>query len=102
MEELLKIPTFPTLRAFMLDNVPEVFDIETFYVHMKKNMTTSFDLDFDESISDEYNERLLEITDEIITTKEFVYKPAFIFFRGLDYERLLKLHDLFCPGLELD
>uniref|UniRef100_A0A914PHP0 Uncharacterized protein n=1 Tax=Panagrolaimus davidi TaxID=227884 RepID=A0A914PHP0_9BILA len=95
MEELLKIPNFLTLHDFALKNVPEVFDIEAFYVHMKKNKTTSFDLDFDESISDEYMKRLNEITDEIIATKEFDYKPAFFDFRGLDDERQLMLEDIF-------
>uniref|UniRef100_A0A914P8G3 Uncharacterized protein n=1 Tax=Panagrolaimus davidi TaxID=227884 RepID=A0A914P8G3_9BILA len=95
MEELLKIPNFPTLQDFTLYNIPEVFDIEAFYVHMKKNKTTSFYFFFDESISDEYMKRLDEITDEIIATKEFDYKPAFIHFRGLDYERHKKLDDIF-------
>uniref|UniRef100_A0A914QSZ3 Uncharacterized protein n=1 Tax=Panagrolaimus davidi TaxID=227884 RepID=A0A914QSZ3_9BILA len=95
MEELLKIPHFPTLRDFILENVPEVFDIEAFYVHMKKNKTTNFDLDFDESISDGYMKRLDEITDEIIATKEFDYKPSLLYFRGLDYQRRLKLEYIF-------
>uniref|UniRef100_A0A914PPE1 Uncharacterized protein n=1 Tax=Panagrolaimus davidi TaxID=227884 RepID=A0A914PPE1_9BILA len=95
MEELLKIPNFLTLRVFAINNVPEVFDIEAFYVHMKKNKTINFILFFDESISDEYMKRLDEITDEIIATKEFDYKPALFGFRGLDYERDLKLDDVF-------
>uniref|UniRef100_A0A914PY28 Uncharacterized protein n=1 Tax=Panagrolaimus davidi TaxID=227884 RepID=A0A914PY28_9BILA len=35
MEELLKITHFPTIRDFTLRNIPQVFDIEAFYVHMK-------------------------------------------------------------------
>uniref|UniRef100_A0A914Q3Z6 Uncharacterized protein n=1 Tax=Panagrolaimus davidi TaxID=227884 RepID=A0A914Q3Z6_9BILA len=95
MEELLKIPHFATFSDFTTKNVPEVFDIEAFYIHMKKNKTTSFRLFFDESISDEYVKRLLEITDEIIATKEFDYKPPFFRFRGLDYQRRMKLNDIF-------
>uniref|UniRef100_A0A914QRG7 Uncharacterized protein n=1 Tax=Panagrolaimus davidi TaxID=227884 RepID=A0A914QRG7_9BILA len=95
MVELLKIPNFSTLREFTLRNVPEVFDMEAFYVHMKKNKATDFYFLFDESISDEYVKRLLEIADEIIATKEFDYKPAFFGFRGLDDERHLKLRDIF-------
>uniref|UniRef100_A0A914QH13 Uncharacterized protein n=1 Tax=Panagrolaimus davidi TaxID=227884 RepID=A0A914QH13_9BILA len=94
MEELLKIPNFPTLRAFNIKNVPEVFDIEAFYIHMKKNKTTNFGLFFDESISDEYVKRIDEITDEIIATEEFDYKPAFFGFRGLDDQRRMKLDDI--------
>uniref|UniRef100_A0A914PDK9 Uncharacterized protein n=1 Tax=Panagrolaimus davidi TaxID=227884 RepID=A0A914PDK9_9BILA len=97
MEELLKIPKFPNLCDFTIKNVPEVFDIEAFYVYMKKNKTTKFNLSFHESISDEYVKRLDEIVDEIIATKEFDYKPAFFRFRGLDYERLWKLDDIFYP-----
>uniref|UniRef100_A0A914Q2B4 Uncharacterized protein n=1 Tax=Panagrolaimus davidi TaxID=227884 RepID=A0A914Q2B4_9BILA len=96
MEELLKIPHFSTLRHFALENVPEVFDIEAFYVHMKKNETTCFRLFFDESISAEYVKRLVEITDEIIVTKEFHYKPAFFRFHGLDYQRRRMLYDICC------
>uniref|UniRef100_A0A914QXC5 Uncharacterized protein n=1 Tax=Panagrolaimus davidi TaxID=227884 RepID=A0A914QXC5_9BILA len=95
MEELLKIPHFPTLRDFSLNRVPELFDIEAFYVHMKKNKTTKFNLSFDESISGDYMKRLLEITDEIIATKEFDYKPVLFDFRGLDDERHLKLNNIF-------
>uniref|UniRef100_A0A914Q6Z1 Uncharacterized protein n=1 Tax=Panagrolaimus davidi TaxID=227884 RepID=A0A914Q6Z1_9BILA len=95
MVELLKIPNFSTLRRFTLENVPEVFDIETFYVHMKKNKTTNFRLDFDESISDDYMKRLDEITNEVIATKEFDYKPVFIHFRELDYERWNMLEDIY-------
>uniref|UniRef100_A0AC35ERQ9 Uncharacterized protein n=1 Tax=Panagrolaimus sp. PS1159 TaxID=55785 RepID=A0AC35ERQ9_9BILA len=101
MEELLKIPNFPTLDALFLENVPEIFDIEAFYVHMKKNKTTNFILLFEESISDEYMKRLDEITDEIIGTKDFDYKPALLYFLGIGYERLLQLRDIFIPGLEL-
>uniref|UniRef100_A0A914PYC0 Uncharacterized protein n=1 Tax=Panagrolaimus davidi TaxID=227884 RepID=A0A914PYC0_9BILA len=96
MEELLKIQHFPTLHVLTLQNVPEVFDIEAFYIHMKKNETTCFRLFFDESISVEYVKRLVEITDEIIATKEFDYKPAFFRFHGLDYQRRMKLYDICC------
>uniref|UniRef100_A0AC35GVB1 Uncharacterized protein n=1 Tax=Panagrolaimus sp. PS1159 TaxID=55785 RepID=A0AC35GVB1_9BILA len=92
MEELLKIPHFSTLHEFNLNNVPEVFDIEAFYVHMKKNKTTNLSLGFDESISDEYKKRLDEITEEIITTN---YKPAFFTYRGIGYARHKKLYNIF-------
>uniref|UniRef100_A0A914QAY3 Uncharacterized protein n=1 Tax=Panagrolaimus davidi TaxID=227884 RepID=A0A914QAY3_9BILA len=69
MEELLKITHFPTLRIVTLKNVPDVFDIE---------LLCSY-----------------EITDEIIATKEFDYKPALFRFRELDYARYKKLYDIF-------
>uniref|UniRef100_A0A914PQE2 Uncharacterized protein n=1 Tax=Panagrolaimus davidi TaxID=227884 RepID=A0A914PQE2_9BILA len=95
MEELLMIQHFATLRDFTLENVPEVFDTEAFYVHIKKNKTTKFNLAFDKSISDEYVKRLVEITDEIIATKKVDYKPPMLRFRGLDFERHKKLYDIF-------
>uniref|UniRef100_A0A914PG25 Uncharacterized protein n=1 Tax=Panagrolaimus davidi TaxID=227884 RepID=A0A914PG25_9BILA len=95
MEELLKIPHFLTIREFTIKNVPKFFDIEAFYVYMKKNKTTKFILSFNESISDEYMKRLDEIVDEIIATKDFDYKPVLFDFRGLDDERHKKLHNIF-------
>uniref|UniRef100_A0A914Q5T2 Uncharacterized protein n=1 Tax=Panagrolaimus davidi TaxID=227884 RepID=A0A914Q5T2_9BILA len=95
MEELLKIPHFFTLPDLTLKNVPEVFDIKAFYVYMKKNKTTEFILYFDESISDDYKKRLLEITDEIIAKKKVDYIPPMLRFRGLDLERRMKLDAIF-------
>uniref|UniRef100_A0A914Q4R4 Uncharacterized protein n=1 Tax=Panagrolaimus davidi TaxID=227884 RepID=A0A914Q4R4_9BILA len=98
MEKLLKIPHFLSLRDFAIENVPQVFDMEAFYAHMKKNKATIFHLFFDESISDAYMKRLDEITDEIIATKEFDYEPVLFRFRGLDDEREKKLNDIYLFG----
>uniref|UniRef100_A0A914R0V2 Uncharacterized protein n=1 Tax=Panagrolaimus davidi TaxID=227884 RepID=A0A914R0V2_9BILA len=78
--ELLKIPHFSKLQLFYLKNIPDTFDIETFYVYMKKNKTTKFYLRFDRSISARYKIRLEEIIDEIHGTKEFYYKTPLISF----------------------
>uniref|UniRef100_A0A914P5U0 Uncharacterized protein n=1 Tax=Panagrolaimus davidi TaxID=227884 RepID=A0A914P5U0_9BILA len=69
--ELLKIPHFLHLQSLYLNNIPEVFDIESFYVYMKKNKTTKLYLVFDKSISSPYKNRLKEIIDEILSKKIF-------------------------------
>uniref|UniRef100_A0A914QIC0 Uncharacterized protein n=1 Tax=Panagrolaimus davidi TaxID=227884 RepID=A0A914QIC0_9BILA len=93
--ELLKIPHFSKLQSMNLNSVPETFDIEAFYVYMKKNKTTKFNLLFDDSISQVYKNRLEEIIDEILSTKFFNYAPPFIDFDGLEYEKSFRLFDLF-------
>uniref|UniRef100_A0A914QET2 Uncharacterized protein n=1 Tax=Panagrolaimus davidi TaxID=227884 RepID=A0A914QET2_9BILA len=80
MKELLRIPHFATLDNFTLNYVSEVFDIDAFYVYMKKNQHTKFYLKFDSQISDAYKNRLKTIIDEILETEELDYKPPFIMF----------------------
>uniref|UniRef100_A0AC35FWN9 Uncharacterized protein n=1 Tax=Panagrolaimus sp. PS1159 TaxID=55785 RepID=A0AC35FWN9_9BILA len=89
--ELLKIPHFSKLQSMNLTNIPEVFDIEAFYVYMKKSKTTKFLLQFDNLISEAYKNRLEEIIDEILSTKVINYKPPFIHFEGLDREKEFRL-----------
>uniref|UniRef100_A0A914QAQ4 Uncharacterized protein n=1 Tax=Panagrolaimus davidi TaxID=227884 RepID=A0A914QAQ4_9BILA len=89
--ELLKIPHFSKLQLMSLNNIPDTFDIETFYVYLKKNNTTKFDLIFDNSISASYKIRLEEIIDEILSTEVFNYKVPFIDFDGLEIEKAFKL-----------
>uniref|UniRef100_A0AC35EY85 Uncharacterized protein n=1 Tax=Panagrolaimus sp. PS1159 TaxID=55785 RepID=A0AC35EY85_9BILA len=82
--ELLKIPHFSKLQLMDFDNICDTFDIEAFYVYMKENKTTKFRLQFDNSISAPYKNRLEEIIDEILGTKNFSYKPPYIHFHGLE------------------
>uniref|UniRef100_A0A914PEZ2 Uncharacterized protein n=1 Tax=Panagrolaimus davidi TaxID=227884 RepID=A0A914PEZ2_9BILA len=80
MKELTKLPNFTTLDNLRLYNLSEVFDIDAFYVYMKKNQYTNFSLYFDKSISNAYKNRLKSFIDEILETKELDYKPPFMFF----------------------
>uniref|UniRef100_A0A914RAX6 Uncharacterized protein n=1 Tax=Panagrolaimus davidi TaxID=227884 RepID=A0A914RAX6_9BILA len=75
MKELLQIPHFAILDHFSLCNLSEVFDIDGFYVYMKKNQHTKFYISFDPQISDAFKNRLETIVDEILETKQFSYKP---------------------------
>uniref|UniRef100_A0A914Q7N9 DUF38 domain-containing protein n=1 Tax=Panagrolaimus davidi TaxID=227884 RepID=A0A914Q7N9_9BILA len=83
--ELVRIPHFANLRSLTLDGLHEDFDIEAFYVYMKKNRFTYFELYFESSISDGYKARIEEIIDnEINATEEFDYVPPSIQFNVLD------------------
>uniref|UniRef100_A0A914QM57 Uncharacterized protein n=1 Tax=Panagrolaimus davidi TaxID=227884 RepID=A0A914QM57_9BILA len=72
-EELLKVPHFLSLNKFEIRGIPEIFDINTFYGHIKKNKKTKIDLDFSRQISNEYKTRLRTIVDEILETENRVY-----------------------------
>uniref|UniRef100_A0AC34F7R1 Uncharacterized protein n=1 Tax=Panagrolaimus sp. ES5 TaxID=591445 RepID=A0AC34F7R1_9BILA len=91
VEELLKIPHFSTLKYLNLNNIPEAFDLDAFYIFMKKNKLASFVLSFDDSISEAYKNRLEEIIDEMLSTKNHDYNPCFISFSEMIYQ---KYHEL--------
>uniref|UniRef100_A0A914QPN1 F-box domain-containing protein n=1 Tax=Panagrolaimus davidi TaxID=227884 RepID=A0A914QPN1_9BILA len=98
-KELLKIPQFSKLQLLHLDNIPDTFDIEAFYVYMKKNKTTKFNLKFDKSISAPYKNRLEEIIDEILSKNILNYKPPYIDFYGfikLDIIKGFRNYAQFC------
>uniref|UniRef100_A0A914QG66 DUF72 domain-containing protein n=1 Tax=Panagrolaimus davidi TaxID=227884 RepID=A0A914QG66_9BILA len=81
--ELLKIPHFSKLQSFSLKNIPDTFDIESFYTYMKKNKTTKFYLIFDKSVSEAHKNRLEEMIDEIRSTKVSSFQIPFIDFPRL-------------------
>uniref|UniRef100_A0A914P6M7 Uncharacterized protein n=1 Tax=Panagrolaimus davidi TaxID=227884 RepID=A0A914P6M7_9BILA len=92
MKYLLQIPHFGTLCLFLISNIPESFDLDTFYAHMKKNKLTKFRLVFNHPISDAYKTRLEAIFNEIYETEIHDYRPALIKYpRGDDvkYNRLV-------------
>uniref|UniRef100_A0AC34FX81 Uncharacterized protein n=1 Tax=Panagrolaimus sp. ES5 TaxID=591445 RepID=A0AC34FX81_9BILA len=93
-QELLKIPHFHKLSLFSLQDVPEDFDIESFYTFMKKNNQTLIILSFSEDISDGYKNRLEEINDEIIGTEDREYKPPYIVFDELDQQKKRKIYSI--------
>jgi hypothetical protein len=82
-EELLKIPHFLSLDEFEIEETPEIFDIESFYGHIKKNKKTKIYLDFSRQISEAYKTRLQRIVDEIIETENRDYKLPWIDFPGI-------------------
>uniref|UniRef100_A0A914Q4I5 Uncharacterized protein n=1 Tax=Panagrolaimus davidi TaxID=227884 RepID=A0A914Q4I5_9BILA len=69
----LRKPHFAKLESLILYGLHEDFDIEAFYIYMKKNQHTFFELCFDHSVSDGYKARIEEIIDEINATEEFDY-----------------------------
>uniref|UniRef100_A0A914QHM0 Uncharacterized protein n=1 Tax=Panagrolaimus davidi TaxID=227884 RepID=A0A914QHM0_9BILA len=95
VKKLLKLPNFLQIEMFHLINIPETFDIETFYNYMKKNKNTHFQLDFGILISEAYENRLEEIIDELIEAENQDYKIPLILFFGLDLEKCCNLDTIF-------
>uniref|UniRef100_A0A914P1I0 DUF38 domain-containing protein n=1 Tax=Panagrolaimus davidi TaxID=227884 RepID=A0A914P1I0_9BILA len=93
VKEILKLPRLHNFSEFRLLNVPEVFDIECFFAHIKKSKGI-FELEFAAALSVPYQSRLEAIIDELIGTHTFDYIPPFIFFPGLDFEKFNKLSDV--------
>uniref|UniRef100_A0A914QYN7 Uncharacterized protein n=1 Tax=Panagrolaimus davidi TaxID=227884 RepID=A0A914QYN7_9BILA len=93
-EELLKISNFLSLDKFEIREIPEIFDIESFYGHIKENKKTKIDLDFSLQISDEYKTRLQTIVDEILETKNRDYKVPSIYFSGITSSSRDKMYAL--------
>uniref|UniRef100_A0AC35F3C8 Uncharacterized protein n=1 Tax=Panagrolaimus sp. PS1159 TaxID=55785 RepID=A0AC35F3C8_9BILA len=94
-KELLKIPHFLSLDKFEIGEIPEVFDIESFYGHIKKNTETNIDLHFSRQISDEYKNRLQKIVDEIVKKENRDYKLPRIYFSGITASSRNKMYDLY-------
>uniref|UniRef100_A0A914PTR1 DUF38 domain-containing protein n=1 Tax=Panagrolaimus davidi TaxID=227884 RepID=A0A914PTR1_9BILA len=92
VEELLKIPHFLSLNIFQITEIPEIFDIETFYCHIKENKKTKTELYFSDQISDEFKIRLQTIVDEILETKNRDYKVPYFGFSGMTRSS----HDKMC------
>uniref|UniRef100_A0A914PB78 Uncharacterized protein n=1 Tax=Panagrolaimus davidi TaxID=227884 RepID=A0A914PB78_9BILA len=82
-EELLKIPHFLSLDKFRMRDIPEIFDIKSFYGHIKENKKTQINLEFSDQYSDEYETRLQTILDEILETENRDYKLPWISFSGI-------------------
>uniref|UniRef100_A0A914P0W5 Uncharacterized protein n=1 Tax=Panagrolaimus davidi TaxID=227884 RepID=A0A914P0W5_9BILA len=82
-KELLKIPHFLSLDKFEINPMPEIFDINSFYGHIKENKKTKIDLDFCSQTSDAYKIRLQTIVDEILETKNRNHKVPLIDFPGI-------------------
>uniref|UniRef100_A0AC35FQA0 Uncharacterized protein n=1 Tax=Panagrolaimus sp. PS1159 TaxID=55785 RepID=A0AC35FQA0_9BILA len=92
VKELLEIPHFLRLYQFDFIGLPEVFDIDTFFIYLKY---TKFRLGFAGSISEVSKIRLEKIVDEILQTKYHDYKPPYISFNGLAQEKIRKINYLY-------
>uniref|UniRef100_A0A914PQE8 Uncharacterized protein n=1 Tax=Panagrolaimus davidi TaxID=227884 RepID=A0A914PQE8_9BILA len=95
VKELLELQHFSKIDKFELQNIPEIFDIETFFTYLKKNKHTKFTITFVNSISETYKNRLKEIVDEIIETEKHDYKIPNIYFGGINIEKWEKLLSIF-------
>uniref|UniRef100_A0A914P6X8 Uncharacterized protein n=1 Tax=Panagrolaimus davidi TaxID=227884 RepID=A0A914P6X8_9BILA len=93
-KELLKIPHISKITDVHLCEIPEKFDLETFYIYFEKNKHTEFRLYFADSISEAYKIRVEAIIDEIIATENHDYKIPFIHFASLPYEKWGKIDSL--------
>uniref|UniRef100_A0AC34F3G6 DUF38 domain-containing protein n=1 Tax=Panagrolaimus sp. ES5 TaxID=591445 RepID=A0AC34F3G6_9BILA len=96
VEEMLKLPNFSMMGEFRLFNVPETFDVEAFFTHMKKCKNTMFQLRFSNSISQAYKNRLETIIDEIIDAETHGYIAPMIYFDDMDQERFDDLSKICC------
>uniref|UniRef100_A0AC34GUU0 Uncharacterized protein n=1 Tax=Panagrolaimus sp. ES5 TaxID=591445 RepID=A0AC34GUU0_9BILA len=83
VKELIKLPQFSKIWLFQLYNIPDSFDIDTFYDYIKKKKNTHFYLKFNETISEEYKNRLNIVIDELIKAQRGFLIP-YITFPGLD------------------
>uniref|UniRef100_A0AC35F2Y0 Uncharacterized protein n=2 Tax=Panagrolaimus sp. PS1159 TaxID=55785 RepID=A0AC35F2Y0_9BILA len=94
-EELLKIPHFLNLDKFGIGQIPEIFDIKSFYGHIKENKKKKINLYFSFQISDEYKTRLQTILDEILGTENRYYKVPWIYFSGITNSSYDKMEALY-------
>uniref|UniRef100_A0A914PUZ5 DUF38 domain-containing protein n=1 Tax=Panagrolaimus davidi TaxID=227884 RepID=A0A914PUZ5_9BILA len=96
VKELLKIPHFSKITEVVLWEIPEKFDLETFYIYFKKNKHTNFRLHFADSLSEAYKILLEAIVDEIIAAENHGYKIPYFYFAGLQNEKWEKVDLLIC------
>uniref|UniRef100_A0AC34FT66 Uncharacterized protein n=1 Tax=Panagrolaimus sp. ES5 TaxID=591445 RepID=A0AC34FT66_9BILA len=78
VKELLQLPHFTNLINLVLLEIPETFDIDTFYDFIKTNMKTRICLNFSDQVSEEHKNRVQAIKDEIDQTENRNYVNPFI------------------------
>uniref|UniRef100_A0AC34FMP1 Uncharacterized protein n=1 Tax=Panagrolaimus sp. ES5 TaxID=591445 RepID=A0AC34FMP1_9BILA len=94
-KELLKIAHFATLDRFVFDGISEAFDIESFYIYMKKNKHTKIRLNFRRTNTAEYKARIKNINNEIFEAENHEYAVPLINYNDLNEEqkeKMLSLH----------
>uniref|UniRef100_A0A914PA28 Uncharacterized protein n=1 Tax=Panagrolaimus davidi TaxID=227884 RepID=A0A914PA28_9BILA len=83
VKEILKIPHFKNLKAFVGFGLNESFDIVTFFEYLKRNTQTKVSLTFFAPLSEEYKQELAIIVDEILFAElPRSYIPPFIGYDG--------------------
>uniref|UniRef100_A0A914Q5T1 Uncharacterized protein n=1 Tax=Panagrolaimus davidi TaxID=227884 RepID=A0A914Q5T1_9BILA len=92
-EEIFKVIQFPKTIA-QIQNVPESFNIETFFKNLKKNKAF-ISLEFAENCSENFQNQLETIIDEIFGTETFNFIPPLILFPELNPEKKKGMLD-FC------
>uniref|UniRef100_A0A914P281 RNA polymerase alpha subunit n=1 Tax=Panagrolaimus davidi TaxID=227884 RepID=A0A914P281_9BILA len=96
VEELLKIPHFLSLDQFEIREITEIFDIKSFYGHIKENKKTKIFLDFSfRQLPDEYVTELQTIVDEILETENRDYKVPRIEFSRITHSSAYKMETLY-------
>uniref|UniRef100_A0A914PRL1 Uncharacterized protein n=1 Tax=Panagrolaimus davidi TaxID=227884 RepID=A0A914PRL1_9BILA len=91
VKQLLQLPNFSKLDSFKIFNIPDDFDIESFFAFIKTNKHRRIRLEFAETISEAYKARLDAVINEIFETEETDYKLPWIDYPGIDVENGLKL-----------
>uniref|UniRef100_A0AC35G2P6 Uncharacterized protein n=1 Tax=Panagrolaimus sp. PS1159 TaxID=55785 RepID=A0AC35G2P6_9BILA len=91
VNELLKFPHFFKIEEFELWDIPEQFDIKTFFNFLKKNKITKSSLYFSRLISEAYKILLETIVDEIVETENHNWLIPNIHFAGIDEDKHRKL-----------
>uniref|UniRef100_A0A914Y4N2 Uncharacterized protein n=1 Tax=Panagrolaimus superbus TaxID=310955 RepID=A0A914Y4N2_9BILA len=85
VKELLKAPNFKRIDNIRFLGLPDTFDIDTFFIFIKKNKHVKISLSFCHEISDAYKNCIGKIFDEIIAEKTHEYLMPYIDCQRLDY-----------------
>uniref|UniRef100_A0A914Y7Q7 Uncharacterized protein n=1 Tax=Panagrolaimus superbus TaxID=310955 RepID=A0A914Y7Q7_9BILA len=83
---MVKIPHFSNLESLYLSEIPEEFDIESFYDFATGNQKTEFDFIFSFEISLDYQIRLSAVVDKILQTENHSYQIPVMLFDGMTRE----------------
>uniref|UniRef100_A0A914PLG4 DUF38 domain-containing protein n=1 Tax=Panagrolaimus davidi TaxID=227884 RepID=A0A914PLG4_9BILA len=95
--ELVKIPHFKNLDVFLCRGFDESFDIEKFFEHLKKNQQTRVYISYTGQLSQEYEEKLDMIIEEILNAElPRSYIPPFIGYDGQLNDQREILYHLCC------
>uniref|UniRef100_A0AC35GTL2 Uncharacterized protein n=1 Tax=Panagrolaimus sp. PS1159 TaxID=55785 RepID=A0AC35GTL2_9BILA len=90
--EIFGVIQFPKTIA-QIQDIPECFDIETFFKNLKKNKAF-ISLEFAENCSENFQNQLETIIEEILGTETFNYIPPLILFPELNTEKKKGMLDL--------
>lgn len=110
-KELLELNNFLNVEEFHISDIPETFDIETFFAYFKVGLCLNnnivqifnflekkfikFGFECITPISNAYQIRLEKIVDEVLGTEIREYKAPFISFIELDDEKWTKMYSIY-------